>query len=625
MNITTEIGDLVIQPKSNMKAVKEKLNKILINKETNQVKILTIGLEYFALLISFIYIPFLFFFLAPEGTTIDSINVLYIISGSVILSSIWLLKNRILKKIIYTVLYLWFLLYTIIQYIYETILDKYFTLFDIYNLSEGTSFIETIVPSLTFTLILGIILGGILYLITMKLITIVGKNQRPFPILYRLSFLLIFISIMIVTDLNANDQLYQEHLKADVEKNTFTEEQTRYEKVLNFSDTKTIVPTISIYKYFFLDFTQFASSFITPNNSLENIDYQLEKLLKETEVNDYTGIYEGDNLVFILLESIDTWIIDEDTMPTLNNMMKTGMNFTNHYTEVYSGGSTQSTEFAANTGFYVPLKYNVYDSIDNNYKYSLPNLFNEDGYNTYSLHANEGSFYNREDFHQSWGYKNTNFLYDEGYSLDYFNDTKLLEEDVYDLYIDQEEKFMTSIITYSGHGPYINNSYCPVELNEEECYRYVAKITDDYLKGLIERLEQDNMLDNTTFVMYGDHYSYLYQDKDYIYSKKVDNIETTAYQIHNIPFVIWNNHMEPIEFTGYTGTTDILPTVANLFGLNYDANYYIGDDVFSNNYKDYLLFGDLYFIGNDKSYYNEVVDRLELNDDIIKTNYFLYR
>ena len=90
--------------------------------------------------------------------------------------------------------------------------------------------------------------------------------------------------------------------------------------------------------------------------------------------NDYTGILEGKNVIYVLMESIDSWLVTEEVMPTLTRLQKEGLNFTNRYASTFGGGQTINTEFAMNTGLYsVSNSKAIYNYDKNLYPFSLAN------------------------------------------------------------------------------------------------------------------------------------------------------------------------------------------------------------------------------------------------------------
>ena len=89
----------------------------------------------------------------------------------------------------------------------------------------------------------------------------------------------------------------------------------------------------------------------------------------------------------------------------------------------------------------------------------------------------------------------------------------------------------------------------------------------------------------------------------------------------------------PVEKT--VSTFDILPTIVNLFDLDTDGRYYVGNDAFSEN-GGYAFFqngswveGDTYFNVNESTATEEsarraaeIREKLDMSWDTVKTNYF---
>ncbi|MDE5630766.1 MAG: LTA synthase family protein, partial [Bacilli bacterium] len=359
--------------------------------------------------------------------------------------------------------------------------------------------------------------------------------------------------------------------------------------------------------------------------------------------NDYTGIFKGKNVIYIMMESIDSWIIDEDTMPTLKHLQETGMNFTNRYSPFFNGGQTINSEFALNTGLYaISSRDTIYDMDDIDYNYSLANILKNNGYSANSFHANAGSFYNRSNFHKRLGYTHHYAALDmqKAGMLDenknYYADTELFsDDDIYKL-MTSDKPFLAFFTTYSAHLEYtssnkvyktVKHPYDVDKYNEEELiYRTLAYDTDSAIKALIEKLEEHGILDDTVLVIASDHYVYGYSDGDYVALKK--NVLNDQKELQNTPFIIWTNDMEHKTFDKILDTADILPTVLNMLGIPYDPNKYMGTDVFSDNADDFVWFSDGSFIKSkdctlsDEAILTKSNYNIKKNKDILLTNYY---
>lgn len=359
--------------------------------------------------------------------------------------------------------------------------------------------------------------------------------------------------------------------------------------------------------------------------------------------NDYTGLFKGKNVVYVMLESIDNWILDENTMPTLKSIQNKGMNFTNRYAPVFNGGETLNSEFALNTGLYsIMSKKAIYNVSDLTYNYSLANLLKKENYQVNSLHANTGSFYNRSIFHLQLGYdhhysaedmKNASELNPEN---NYYSDSIMLgDEKLIDL-ISSEEPFLAFITTYSPHLPYNNDNKVysditlpeeyPLYSEEELIYRTLANDTDNGIQNLINIFDKNGILDNTVFVFASDHFVYGYSDLDYVALKK--NVNNDRNELQNVPFIIWTPNMQPETIDTICDTADVLPTVLNLLGIKYDPNKYMGTDIFADYHDNYVWFEDgSYIEGKNNNMAKEAIltkinSGIRKNKGILLTNYY---
>ena len=389
------------------------------------------------------------------------------------------------------------------------------------------------------------------------------------------------------------------------------------------------------------------------SNKKEMIN-QIDEVLAKKNIsknieNKYTGIFKDKNVIYVLLESIDTWLVNEEIMPTLYKLQHEGLNFTNRYAPAFGGGQTINSEFAMNTGLYaVNNSKAIYNYDSNDFSYSLANMLKKNNYSSISIHTNSANFYNRNNFHKALGY-DVHYSLDDMRDIDhnnynYYNDSHLIKNDeVYDLIV-RENPFFSFVITYSAHVPYDDtNDRCvtnPYNLNvsnnkELSCIRNLARETDEMLSTLLKRLKEDKLLDDTILVLVTDHYAYGYEDQKYIIDyKKTDN----TYLLQNVPLVIWGNNIKHENINTIMDTADILPTLLNMLGISYNPNYYMGTDVFSDYHEKFVYFsndifydGELFYNGSyvDKdniNYVNSIIstitEKIDLNNKMIISDYF---
>ena len=174
-------------------------------------------------------------------------------------------------------------------------------------------------------------------------------------------------------------------------------------------------------------------------------------------------------------------------------------------------------------------------------------------------------------------------------------------------------------------------------MSEEDCARRQAKETDYMVELLISELKTREILDKTTIVVFTDHYLYTLSDKTILDKYK----NTSNNLINHTPFFIYTNNKDKKTIKTVTSQLNILPTVLNLFGIDYNPNYYIGEDALNNNYQKIVFFSDYsWYDGNvyvdgglvtnnryikpdlleQKNYYVNYL--IKKNDLTLKYNYF---
>ena len=376
----------------------------------------------------------------------------------------------------------------------------------------------------------------------------------------------------------------------------------------NFSDCNKSLKISGLYEY---SVRNFYFTFLKPEEEISDEDQKfLDSIYKADdtkEENAYTGKFKGKNLIFLQLEGMDTWMLTKKTTPNLYNLRKHSIDFSNHYSIYTGGGSTFNSEFAVNTGFTTPISYieNVYSFSKNTFPYTMARLFKEQNYSVNAFHMNKGEFYSRDINYKSWGYDNYYGLQD----IQKYNDERyvldrelILNKTFYNKIFKQQGNFVNYIITYSPHTPFTTEKEVGKilaeekygkgnvpKLSEEDCAKMAASETDNMVGLLIQALKDNGLYDNTVIVAYADHYLYTLDDKSILDKYK----ETSNNLINHTPFFIWSSDLGQLtSISKVNMQMDILPTVLNLFGIDYNSNNYIGHDILSNDFKGYAFFSD---------------------------------
>lgn len=377
------------------------------------------------------------------------------------------------------------------------------------------------------------------------------------------------------------------------------------------------------------------------NNNEANIDYKtLNNYFMSrniTDKNEYTGMFEGKNLIVVMMESVNNILLDENIYPNFAKLYKNGWYWENAYSprNSCSTGNNEMTGMVSLYSIYRTCTANVY--MNNKYEESIFGLFNNKGYTTTSYHDYTEKYYYRSTIHKNMGSSKYYGVSDLGIS--YNNEYKEWPSDV--LLMDksseiftQNSPFMAWITTVSPHQPYYSDSelskiYYDSFANTgypSNVKRYMSKlkVLDDSLGELLKILEEKGILDDTVIVLYADHYPYGLTNSDI--SKVLGDGINKYNEVDRTPFVIYNSKMTPKTYSEYTSYVNVLPTVANLFNLDYDPRLYMGTDLLSSSYQNRVVFADgswqtpvgFYYASTGRmSYFND--DRYT-NDEIVNIN-----
>ncbi len=333
--------------------------------------------------------------------------------------------------------------------------------------------------------------------------------------------------------------------------------------------------------------------------------------------NDMTGIFAGKNVVLVLMESIDDWLITEEDTPTLWRMKEEGIDFTNFYTPGYGSVRTFNTEFCVNTGSYLPTNGQyAFDYCTNDFSSSMPWQFRALGYSTQAFHYNDVTFYNRGVMEPAMGYEAYNSYMNFGMVGDaLLSDTGVFENEVLmEKFFHGEEGqeytgFFNFIISRNAHMTYTYDetlsrfalgqypAYQGSSGHEEvDCLRAKARCCDDLFKYLLRTLEENGHLEDTVIIAFTDHYVYGMLDQERLRAESGVG-EDTPLLVEKTPCIIWAADGPSMEVTKTCATADLLPTVLNLFGID-NGYIYLGRDIFDPDYPGYAVFADQSWIND---------------------------
>ena len=328
-----------------------------------------------------------------------------------------------------------------------------------------------------------------------------------------------------------------------------------------------------------------------------------------TNKNEYTGYFKGKNLILITAEAFSPYVIDQELTPTLYKLSHEGFVFENYYQPDWTQ-STTGGEFAVMTGL-IPtwiggsnLSFRV--SANDSMPIALGWQFEKVGYHALAYHNNTYTYYGRDKTHPNLGYE----YHGIGNGLELksnlwpCSDLEMMEATV-DGYIQDYVKngtpFHTYYMTVSGHCNYTWSGNAMSRKNQaviQEKYPNASEQVQAYLACnleleyamdyLVKALEEAGIADDTVIALTADHYPYALAEGGTDYYKELSGVDDTERDTsrYRNTFILWSGCMEePVVVDTPCSAIDIVPTLSNLFGLEYDSRLYSGRDIFATNYQ----------------------------------------
>lgn len=343
--------------------------------------------------------------------------------------------------------------------------------------------------------------------------------------------------------------------------------------------------------------------------------------------NKYTGMFKDKNLIVLVGESFSSLAIREDLTPNLYKLYKEGFQFDNFYTPIFPV-STADGEYITDTSLIPKEGVWSFLRVAGNYMpYSYANVFEKQGYSSNAYHNHTATYYERDKYIETMGY---NSYLAVGTGLEDRMDTSNWPNSDYEMvkttvndYINNE-KFMAYYMTVSGHMNYTKIGNMMVYRNWDQVkdlpYSNKAKgylaaniELDKAVGELLSRLEQAGKLEDTVIVISGDHYPYgltLGEINELSTFERDDKFEK-----FRMPFLIWSGSMKgPIKVEKIGSSLDVLPTVLNLFGAEFDSRLLMGRDILSDS-DPIVIFSDRSFI-TDKGRYNSLTEQFTPNEGV---------
>ena len=588
--------------------------------------------KYVFILLSLIYFDVIFNFFAYDKYLFSSaINMLLfaIVNAFFILIITGLFNgkvNKIITYIIYLILWIWYSFH----YIFYKVLITPFSIALFRQSDQTLKFGKNIIISIVSNIHI-----MLLFLIPMIILLIFKKKiyydrfkgkEVLFSIILFIISILAFIGSIFIQDKGTGSiyNLYYETNNVslniqrlgvmsatylDIKRSIFGFNE-KIENVIYDTDDDEKEETVINIEY---DYNYQDINFDGGNQNIQTIN-EFMKNEVGSKKNEYTGMFKGKNLIFVVAESFTEIAVSEKYTPTLYKLVHDGFYFKNFYTS--NNLSTIGGEFQALTGLYADNT--ILSSWRGGwayYPYGLGNVFKPLGYSTYAYHDNSAYYQDRNVYLKTQGFDNYKGCYNGLENLINCeqwpqSDVEMMKATVND-YIDNEDPFLVYYMTVSGHFYYDFNGNAIAYKNRElvsdmdypeEVRGYVATQMelDKALEYLLNELAKKNKLDDTVIVLLADHYPYNLPI-DYINmlsSYKRDSL----IEANSNNLIIYNSKMDSVQVDKVGMSIDVLPTVLNLFGIDYDSRLIMGKDILSTT-EGIAIFKDKSWVTNMGTYY----------------------
>jgi phosphoglycerol transferase MdoB-like AlkP superfamily enzyme len=334
-----------------------------------------------------------------------------------------------------------------------------------------------------------------------------------------------------------------------------------------------------------------------------------------TRKNAYTGLFKDYNLVWIVAEGFSTLALDKTHTPTLWKLANGGFQFSNFYNPVWSV-STSDGEYVASTGLLPKAGvWSYYKSASNHMPFGFGRLFSALDYEARAYHDGTYTYYKRDKSYPNMGYVYKGI----GNGLCMKKQWPASDLEMMEVTIPEyagDSRFHTYYMTVSGH---LNYSFA----GNAMAYKHKSAVADlpyseppgayiacqmefdQAVKLLIDRLGAAGALDRTVIAISGDHYPYglTVPQMEEITGKPIE----ANFELYRSTFIVWNSAMKPVRTDKFCSSLDIMPTLANLFGLPYDSRLIMGTDILSDS-PPLVIFNNRSFI-TDRGRYNALTDQ----------------
>jgi len=375
---------------------------------------------------------------------------------------------------------------------------------------------------------------------------------------------------------------------------------------------------------------------LTPLENQE-IKRWLTQKQEKLPTNQYSGLFKGQNLIIIQVESLENFVINQkvngqEISPNLNKLLAHSLYFSNFYEQVYNGTSVDA-DLMTNTSVYPVRTGATFFRFPDNIYNSLPKLLQGVGYSTLAIHPDKGSYWNWVPALTSIGFEKTmdetHFITGEKIGLG-LSDGSYFKQMI-PILASEKQPFYNFMVTLTSHSPFdLPDQYRKLVLSEDlnktklGGYFQSVNYTDEQIGKFLGTLDERGILDNSVVVIYGDHTGVHKYFNDEV--KEVQPQENWWLDdSKRIPLIIYHKGLKGREIALTGGQIDTMPTLAYLMGINETSykNTVFGRNLL-NTKKDFAVLANKQYVGEaaDNEELQSEIKGIDLADLAIRKNYY---
>ncbi|MDG5789387.1 LTA synthase family protein [Evansella sp. AB-P1] len=390
-------------------------------------------------------------------------------------------------------------------------------------------------------------------------------------------------------------------------------------------DRELIVKNIGIYNFHFYDVylhmnTRAQRVFANEDEFNEINEYTVKVEKREEADYDLFGIAEGKNVILITAESIQNFVIGnevngEEITPFLNELIEDSYYFSEFYHQT-AQGKTSDSEFLVNNALFPLPRGAVFFTHPTNKYYALPEIMNEHGYFTATLHANNGTFWNRSVMYEQLGFDR--FYTDEDYEITADNsigwglkDIDFMEQSIEHM-LEMPQPFHLNLITLTNHHPFDlgeeDQFIDQYDSNSRTLNQYfpTVRYTDEAIRVFFDRLKEEGLYEDSIILIFGDHYGISsFHNRAMSQYLEKDITPFVEIELQQVPFIIHIPGEEGKVIPDVSGQIDIRPTLLHLLGIKIEKQTTFGRNIFSKEREELVILRNGSFITEDVIYTSE--------------------